>query len=136
MARTLVWLGLVPPNQDADQMSETMKAVVRKADVPLFCFSLRCLATDKVVHDFFDPKKYPPPAEGHDGAMVAERLADLYKAATSKSRPKPAAKPAETKAAAKPAKGSAKPAAKSAAPVKKKAAAKPTATKKVAKKAR
>lgn len=136
MARTLVWLGLVPPNQDAEQMGETLKAVVRKSDVPLFCFSIRCLATDKLVHDYFDPEKFPPPAEGHDGAPVAERLAELYKAAANKGKSKAAAK-SDPKAAAKPAKGAAKPSAATAAP-KKKAAAKPApaASKKVAKKAR
>jgi len=151
MARTLIWLGLVPPNQDAEQMGETLKAVVRKAEVPLFCFSIRCLATDKVVHDYFDPKKYPPPADGHDGAAVTERLADLYKAATTKTKPKLSAPKVEAKPAkaeAKPAKGEAKAETKSKAAAKpaaeeapkKKPAAKGTAaaapTKKVVKKAR
>lgn len=137
MARSLVWLGLVPPNQDAEQMGETLKAVVRKAEVPLFCFSIRCLATDKVVRDLFDPEKHPAPAEGHDGAAVTERLADLYKAATTKSKAKPAAASAkpEPKAAAKPTKAAPKAAAPAAA--KKKAAPKAVApVKKVAKKAR
>ncbi len=140
MANALIWLGLVPPNQDADQMGETLKAVVRKAEVPLFCFSIRCLATDKLIHDLMDPKKYPPPPEGHDGAAVTERLAELYKAATSKTKPKPAAKVVEpTKPAAKPTKAATpKPAAPAAAAPKKKAAPKPAPApvKKVAKKAR
>lgn len=139
MSRALVWLGLVPPRQDSDQMAETMRAVVRKAEVLQFCFSLRCLATDKLVQEFFDPKKYPPPEDGHDGAQVNERMADLYKAATSKTKPKAAPKAVEavkpapkgTKAAPK-----AAPAAKTPAPVKKKAPVKPAANKKVAKKAR
>lgn len=152
MARALIWLGLVPPNQDAEQMGETLKAVVRKAEVPLFCFSLRCLATDKVVQEFFDPKKYPPPTEGHDGAPVAERLTELYKAATSKSKSKPTtagatksstnAKATETKSTAKPVKSASTNAATSAPAPKKKTAAKPAAkaiekpAKKVVKKAR
>jgi endonuclease-3 len=140
MSRALIWLGLVPPNQDAEQMGETLKAVVRKAEVPLFCFSIRCLATDKLVRDFFDPAKHPAPSEGHDGAAVTERLADLYKAATAKPKPKPvvAAKPVETKPAAKP---PAKAAVKAAPPPaaaapKKKAPPKAAPVKKVAKKAR
>lgn len=130
MARTLIWLGLVPPNQDGEQMGETMKAVVRKTEVPLFCFSVRCLATDKVVHEFFDPKKYPPPPEGHDGAPVTERLAELYKAATSKSKAKPGAV-AKGSAATKvePPKPPAKPAVKSPAKAASTPAAKPAATK-------
>lgn len=137
MARSLVWLGLVTPNQDAEQMGETLKAVVRKAEVPLFCFSIRCLATDKVVRDLFDPEKHPAPAEGHDGAAVTERLADLYKAATTKTKAKPAAASAkpEPKATAKPTKAAPKAAPPAAA--KKKAAPKAAApVKKVAKKAR
>jgi endonuclease-3 len=133
MARSLVWLGLVTPNQDAEQMGETLKAVVRKAEVPLSCFSIRCLATDKVVRDLFDPEKHPAPAEGHDGAAVTERLADLYKTATTKAKAKPVPK-VEAKPAAKPAKAAPKAAAPAAA--KKKAAPKAAPVKKVAKKAR
>lgn len=139
MAKSLIWLGLVPPNQDADQMGETLKAVVRKAEVPLFCFSIRCLATDKTVQDYFDPKKYPPPAEGHDGAPVTERMAELYKSASAKSKAKPApAKPGtkSSKTEPKPAKSATKSPAES---PKKKGTAKSTAAaqdKKVVKKAR
>lgn len=145
MARALVWLGLVPPNQDSEQMGETLKAVVRKAEVSQFCFSLRALATDKLVAEYFDPKKYPPPAEGHDGAAVNERLAELYKMATTKSKPKSVAKATETKAAetkaaeaktAKVAKPKAASAPKSPVAAKKKAAPKAAPVKKVAKKAR
>ncbi len=144
MAKSLIWLGLVPPNQDAEQMGETLKAVVRKAEVPQFCFSLRCLATDKLVQEFFDPKKNPPPAEGHDGAAVADRLAALYKAAVAKSKSKAAAaKVAPVKPAPKSVKGAAAkpapPAVKKKAPAKTEKPANPPAAapaKKVVKKAR
>lgn len=88
MGRALVWLGLVPPGQDIEQMGETLKSVVRKSDVPLFCFSLRCLATDPIVLDDFDPAKFPPPEEGYDGATVADRLAAAYKSGASRARAK------------------------------------------------
>ena len=131
MSKALIWLGLVPPNQDSEQMGETLKAVVRKSEVPLFCFSVRCLATDKLLQDFFDPKKYPPPSEGHDGAPVTERLAELYKAATSKSKAKPAlpkSDPKHTKGVeSKPVKGAKTTKAAVAKPVKA-AASKPAAT--------
>lgn len=91
MGRSLVWLGLVPPNQDIEQMGETLKAVVRKTEVPLFCFSIRCLATDKAVLDEFDPAKFPAPEEGHDGSLVTDRLAALYKSGASRIRAKNAA---------------------------------------------
>lgn len=88
MGRALVWLGLVPPNQDIEQMGETLKAVVRKAEVPLFCFSIRCLAADRAVKDEFDPAKYPVPEEGHDGADVVHRLEALYKSGVARAKAK------------------------------------------------
>ena len=91
MGRSLVWLGLVPPNQDVEQMGETLKAVVRKTEVPLFCFSIRCLATDKAVLDEFDSAKFPAPEEGHDGSLVTDRLDALYKSGASRARAKNAA---------------------------------------------
>ncbi len=132
MGRALVWLGLVPPNHDIEQMGETLKAVVRKAEVPLFCFSIRCLATDKSIWEEFDPAKFPPPDEGHDGAAVTDRLAALYKSGAARAKAKHTAeKAAEAKkAAAK--------AAKAPTPVKKVAPAKhPTpSVKKAVKKAK
>jgi endonuclease-3 len=128
MARALIWLGLVPPNQDPEQMGETLKAVVRKSEVPQFCFSLRCLATDKSLQEFFDSKKYPPPSEGHDGAPVTERLAELHKAA-AKSKTKAAAKVVESKSVPKSVKGAAAKSAKPAKPATKKKKAPATAAK-------
>ena len=115
-----MWLGLVPPNQDIEQMGETLKAVVRKSDVPLFCFSIRCLSADKAVVEEFDPAKFPAPEEGHDGAGVIDRLAGLYKSGASRARAKHAAdKVAEAKKeAAKAAKSSAAASKKAAAPTK------------------
>ncbi len=134
MGRALVWLGLVPPNQDIEQMGETLKAVVRKSDVQVFCFSIRCLSADKAVRDEFDPAKFPAPEEGHDGAGVVDRLAALYKSGASRARAKHAAdKVAEAKKeAAKAAKSSAAASKKAATPAKhaapvKHAPAKPTA---------
>jgi len=88
MGRCLVWLGLVPPNQDIEQMGETLKAVVRKSDLQVFCFSIRCLSTDKSVLDEFDPTKFPVSEEGHDGSAVTDRLAALYKSGASRTRAK------------------------------------------------
>lgn len=126
IGRALVWLGLVPPSQDVDQMGETMKAVVRKAEVQQFIYSIRCLATDAVVRDQFDPAQFPVPPEGFDGEDVTTRLTELYKAGTSRQRAKTAAAKAaqkeaeakiEAKAAAKAAKAAA--ASKTTPPVKK-----------------
>ncbi len=91
MGRCLVWLGLVPPNQDIEQMGETLKAVVRKSDLQVFCFSIRCLSTDKAVLDEFDSAKFPIPEDGHDGSAVTDRLAALYKSGASRTRAKNAA---------------------------------------------
>ena len=133
----LIWLGLVPPNQDAEQMSETLKSVVRKSEVPLFCASLRCLATDKDVLAHFNPASNPPPEEGFDGAQVAERLIALYKAGPTPSKAKSGS--AAKGAAPKPKTSKASKSAGSKAaekPVKKPAAARGAGVKKVAKKAR
>jgi len=128
MGRCLVWLGLVPPNQDLEQMGETLKSVVRKSEVPQFCLSIRCLATDAAVNGEFDSAKFPTPEEGHDGAAVTDRLDRLYASGASRARAVRAIQKAAVakKEAAKTAKSNATvkktlPAAKTTAPPAKKA---------------
>lgn len=78
-ARLLVWLGLALPNQTHEQMSETLKGTVRKAEVESFVSTLRCIATDESKMVAFDPGKYPVPEEGHDLESVVLRLTNLIK---------------------------------------------------------
>lgn len=133
-ARALIWLGLASPGMSAEEISETLKSAVRKAEAELFCCSVRCIATDRRINSaFFDGTAAGE--DGHEAADSMERLADLWKhgATAPKTKPKPkavvkaAAKPAK---AAEPVKAAKAPAAKS--PAVKAPAAKPAASKKPA----
>jgi hypothetical protein len=46
MYAALVWLGLAERGQSGEEASEHLRSFVRKADAPLFCHLLGCLATD------------------------------------------------------------------------------------------
>jgi endonuclease-3 len=111
-AHLLVWLGLASPEQSSEEIAESLKPIIRKADAQQFCFTLRTLATDRKLRAAFDPAEFPPPTGGYDLSTGIDRLNDLYKHGV-KIKPKPAADKAHAKkAAAKkkpPAKHAAKP---------------------------
>lgn len=46
MHSALLWLGLAEPGETAEQAGEHLRSFVRKADAPLFCHLLGCLAND------------------------------------------------------------------------------------------
>jgi endonuclease III len=46
MHAALVWLGLAEKDQTEEQAGEHLRSFVRKAEAPLFCHLLGCLATD------------------------------------------------------------------------------------------
>jgi endonuclease-3 len=46
MQAVLVWLGLAERDQTPEQTGEHLRSLVRKADAPLFCHLLGCLAND------------------------------------------------------------------------------------------
>jgi len=104
-ARLLVWLGLASPGQPVDEIGESLKAIVRKADAHQFCFTLRALATDRKWAAAFDPTAHPPPEGGYDAHTAIDRLQDLFKSgpASLKAKPKAAAaeKPSKKSAAKK-----------------------------------
>lgn len=79
MARTVIWLGLVDPNETPEQAAESLKSVIRKADAQHFCESLRCLACDPELVEAFEFDVSKPPAEGFNLQTAAERLEDLFK---------------------------------------------------------
>lgn len=130
-ARLLVWLGLASADQSAEDIGESLKAVVRKAEALPFLFSIRSLAADKKLKAAFDPTIYPPPDGGHDSATAIDRLTDLFKSgpAAIKAKPKVVA-PVESKSTEKTA--AKKPAAKSEKPAAKAVPAKPAANGKAA----
>ena len=143
-ARLLVWLGMALPNQTPEQISEMLKATVRKAEVEAFTYTIRALATDKKIQIAFDATKYPVPEGGHDLDTAMDRLTELIKHGPEKlakpSAPKAApvkkvATKTETKAAAAPVKAATKTSKKAAAPAKP-ADKKVTAAKKPTKKGR
>lgn len=130
--RLLVWLGLAAPGQNSEEIAESLKAIVRKADAQQFCFTLRALATDRKWRAAFDPAEFPPPEHGHDLLTAIDRLNDLFKhgAAALKAKSKAAADKAAADKAAKKAEAKKKPPAKAA------AAAKPGGNRKPAKAAK
>lgn len=90
MRSAAVWLGLVEPQMTTEEASESLKPAIRKADAPLFCRLLRCLATDPLVSDAFDLEKHRPPEEGYDLDSAPERLAELLKRGAARPRKKKA----------------------------------------------
>lgn len=101
-ARALIWLGLASPGMSAEDIGETLKSAVRKAEAEQFCCSLRCIATDPRINSaFFDGTGAGE--DGHEAGDSLDRLADLWKHGATAPKPKPKPK-AVAKAAAKPAK--------------------------------
>ncbi len=90
-ARFLIWMGLATADQPLDDMGESLKSAVRKAEAHQFSFSIRCIAADAQFKTAFDPKVYLPPAEGHDIGTAMDRLTALFKHGLSsvKSAPPP-----------------------------------------------
>lgn len=132
-ARFLTWMGLAQADQSLDDVGESLKSIVRKAEAQPFCFSVRCLASDRAFKAAFDPQAYPAPAEGHDASTSIDRLTSLFKTGLSGLKAAPVRKPAAVEPEAKPKKSAPAKAAKESAPAKtakpKAAAAKPAATK-------
>lgn len=102
MTAAAVWLGLVGPGTSTEAAAEALKPAVRKADAPIFCHLLRCLAAEPPGRNVFNPEAFSVPASGYSADTALARLEDLLGGKTSraaKAKPKPEKKPA--KAAAK-----------------------------------
>jgi len=118
-ARFLTWMGLAQADQSLDDVGESLKSIVRKAEAQQFCFSLRSLASDSTYKAAFDPQVYPAPADGHDASTSIDRLTSLFKTGLAGLKAAPVRKPAAVEAEAKPKKSApAKPAPQKSAPVK------------------
>lgn len=78
--RAVIWLGLVAPGTSVEQAAEELKPAIRKADAPLFCHYLRCLATDPRVAAEFAKVDSGAPEGGYDPATAIERLSALLAA--------------------------------------------------------
>lgn len=134
--RLLMWLGLASPGQSSEDIGESLKAVVRKAEALPFLFSVRALAVDPKLKAAFDPAAYPPPDDGHDPGTAIDRLSELFKSGLSAAKAKPKVeavvdKPAKKAATTKPAPAATKapPAKATTKPAPAKAAAAKTSTK-------
>jgi len=77
MNRTLIWMGLAPPEGAAEATAEDLKSAVKKAEAPLLCHLLKCLATDPELRDHF--AHFNAAAEAPDPHLAGKRLADLFK---------------------------------------------------------
>jgi endonuclease-3 len=124
MTAAAVWLGLVEPGTSTEAAAEALKPAVRKADAPLFCHLLRCLAAEPPGRAVFAPASFSVPEEGYSAETALARLDDLLAGRSSRAA-KPKAK-ADAKTDKKPAKAAAKAPAKKTktpAPVAKKPAA-------------
>lgn len=98
MLKALVWLGLTESDATVEHASEQLKAAMKKADGPYFCYLLKGLAIDAELAPAFS---YPVhDADPHD---AHKRLADLIKNGPQKPSKKAskAAEPVPAKAAAK-----------------------------------
>ncbi len=95
MKNLLTWAGLALPQQSEEEIGESLKSVVRKAEAASFCAALRMAATDERISDVFDPVKHPVPSEGNDPATAIERLQELLSQAATRGKVK--AKPAKGK---------------------------------------
>lgn len=85
------WLGLAELGESPEQAAESLKSVVRKADAPLYCHLLRCLATDPEYHKVFVAEVTKAPEDGFDPFAAPERLVELFERPKRKAKGKKAA---------------------------------------------
>jgi endonuclease-3 len=78
MHAVLVWLGLSEKEQGPDEAGEHLRSFVRKADAPLFCHLLGCLANDPKRSRAFSGGSSKPVDSSTDGDAV-HRLELLLK---------------------------------------------------------
>lgn len=87
MTNAAIWLGFVDPDADPEQASESLKSTVRKADAPLFCHLLRCLACDQRVNMEFQSIGRKAVENPFQLETAPERLEALFKRPPSRSKP-------------------------------------------------
>ncbi len=88
MHAALVWMGLAERGETAEQAGEHLRSFVRKADAPLFCHLLGCLASDPRRSRAFSSVSGKA-GEGHpDGDAVARLVQLLRRGDAGGSKPK------------------------------------------------
>jgi endonuclease III len=93
MHSVLVWLGLAEKEQSPDQAGEHLRSFVRKADAPLFCHLLGCLANDPKRSRAFLGSSGKGGDAAADGDAI-HRLEQLLKRGDSGGSKSKASKPA------------------------------------------
>jgi hypothetical protein len=104
MQAALVWLGLAERENNPEQAAEGLRSLIRKADAPLFCHLLHCLATDPKRMRAFSAASPKVPFVCDDAPArldlllrrgdTGSRTATTKKGAAGKPSPKPAGKSA------------------------------------------
>lgn len=84
MNAALIWLGLADPGSTPEHTGESLRSSVRKADAPIFCHLLHCLATDPKRMRAFAGAASKPPGPGDDALA---RLDQLLRRGDAGSRP-------------------------------------------------
>lgn len=86
MLRAAVWLGLVEPELTAEQASDSMKSVIRKADALQFCELFRCLAADPELKPAFESAPTGSEDDEADLETAINRLNELIERGGSRSK--------------------------------------------------
>ncbi|MBS0264956.1 MAG: hypothetical protein JSS02_23690 [Planctomycetes bacterium] len=95
MHAALAWLGLAERDQTPEQTSEHLRSHVRKADAPLFCHLLGCVANDSKRSRAFASGGGKGEDAGHDPVDRLEQLLERGEVRAPKPKAqKPAAPPA------------------------------------------
>ena len=121
MKRLFIWLGLGLTNQSVDEIGDSLKSSVRKADAAAFCQLVRMAATDPKILAAL-PALEEMPTEGFDASTAITRLEDAINQKAPKTK--------STKSVAEKSKSTV---AKKSTATKSRAATKTPATKKTAK---
>lgn len=101
MARVLKWMNLSQIGETEEQAADSIKSGLKKSEGPLFCYLLKCVATDPKLEAGFEEFDQ---FENEDPLNAAKRLAELIKNPVKKkkvvkkvptkvSKKKPAQKP-------------------------------------------
>ena len=123
MRTASVWLGLAPVDASETEAAQALKPALRKADAPNFCYLLRHLATDPVFVKTFESAAKKPAPKGYDPLTAVDRLNELIKSGSRKTRTpkrKAAARSQRPAAAKKQSSAKKRPSAKKRSPAKKK----------------
>ena len=86
MHAALVWLGLAERGEAPEQSGEHLRSFVRKADAPLFCHLLGCLATDTRRSRAFASSKSGDAHSADDAIPRLEQLLRRADGGASKSK--------------------------------------------------